>query len=109
MAFNSTQFSPKQFQALVNVIYGTATVNPADMAAGAESSITVTITGVALGDIVLAGPGVAITDGVVWSASVSAANTVKIVFANPTGDHVDLASSTWNFLVLRAKGDFDRL
>jgi hypothetical protein len=109
MAFNSTVFGPRQFQAIVNVIYGTATVNPADMAAGAESNISVTITGVALGDLIIAAPGVLITDGVVWQAQVVSANTVKIVFANTTGDHIDIASSTWNFLVLRPKSDFDRL
>lgn len=103
MAFSN--LSPRQFQGICDVIVGSAAVNPADMAAGAESSITVTISGVALGDIVLAGPGVAITDGVIWSASVSAADTVKIVFSNPTGDHVDLASSTWKFVVLRLKGN----
>jgi hypothetical protein len=109
MAFNRSNFSAKQFQSIVDVIYGTATVDPADMAAGAESNISVTITGVALGDIVLAAPGVLITDGVVWSASVVSANTVKIVFGNLTGDHINMASSTWNFLVLRPKGDFAAL
>lgn len=103
MAFSP--LSPRQFQGLANVIVGSATVNPADMAAAAESNILVTIPGVALGDLVIAGPGVAITDGVVWSASVSAANTVKIVFANVTADHVDIASSTWKFIVLRLKGN----
>ena len=92
-----------QFQDLFDVFIGDATVDPADMAAGAESTISVTVTGAALGDIVLAGPGVAITDGVVWSAAVTAANTVKFVFANPTGDHVDMASSTWTLVVLRPK------
>lgn len=103
MAFSN--LTPRQFQGLCDVIVGTATVDPADMAAGAESNISVTITGVALGDFVLAAPGVLITDGVVWSASVISANTVKIVFGNLTGDHVDMASSTWKFIVLRLKGN----
>lgn len=109
MAFNSRGFGPRQFQALVDVLFGSATVDPADMAAGAETTTSVTVTGVALGDAVIAFPGVAIADALVWNVSVTAANTVKIMFSNATGDHINLASSTWRFLILRPKGDFAKI
>jgi len=91
-----------QFQDLFDVFIGDATVDPADMAAGAESTISVTVTGAALGDIVLAGPGVDLST-VNWSAHVSAANTVTVVIDNASADHIDIASSTWTFVVLRPK------
>lgn len=102
MAFSA--LTRAQFQSLFDVFIGDATVDPGDMAAGAEVTASVTITGVALGDIVLVGPGVDVhTAGAVFSAAVTAANTVKINFVNATGDHINLASSTWNFVVLRPK------
>lgn len=92
-----------QFQDLFDVFVGDAAVDPADMAAGAEAEVDVTITGVALGDIVLAGPGVDISNVIMSAPAVRTANTVTLSFSNPTGDHVNIASSTWNFVVLRPK------
>jgi hypothetical protein len=110
MAFNSRGFAPRQFQALFDVIFGSATVDPGDMAAGAETVTSVTVTGVALGDAVIAFPGVdTITAGAVYSCAVTAANTVKISWINAGGDHINLASSTWRFAILRPKGDFAKI
>lgn len=109
MAFNSKGFAPRQFQGLVDVLFGSATVNPGDTAAGADAQVAVTVTGAAVGDAVLFFPGVAITSGVTVQATVSAANTVTLTFDNETADHVDLASSTWRFLLLRPKGDFAKI
>lgn len=105
MAFQ-TGFSPRQFQALFDIMFGSATVNPADLAQGADGQVNVTATGVAVGDAVLFFPGVAITSGVTVQATVSAANTITLTFDNESADHVDLASSTWRFVVLRPKGNF---
>ena len=98
--------APRQFQGIVDTICVTATVNPGTVASGAEVAGNVTVTGAALGDFVLVGPGVDPVD-VAIEAKVTAANTVTWVVNNQTGDHVDLASSTWNFLVLCPKGIFD--
>lgn len=103
MAFSP--LSPRQYQALVNVIVGSATVDPGDMAAGAEADVSVTIPGAAVGDIVRCGPGIAITAAIVYSASVISANTVRLSFINATGDHVNMASSSWKFIVERLKGN----
>jgi len=108
MAFE-TGFHARQFQGLVDVMYGSATVDPATAAAGAEVVTTVTATGVALGDLVLAFPGVDLTSLGGYFASVSAADTIKVVISNETGDHIDIASSTWRFIVLRPKGRFNSI
>lgn len=108
MAFNSRGFSPRQFQGLVDVLFGSATVNPGDTAAAAEDTITVTVTGAALGDAVVVFPGVSLAN-VTITAQVTAANTITIFTGNLTGDHINLASSTWRFLLLRPKGDFAKI
>lgn len=102
MAF--TALTRAQFHDLVDVFVGTATVDPSTIAAAAEGTTTVTVTGVALGDMVLGfGPGVD-TGDLGLTVTVTAADTVSIFAINATGDHIDVASSTWNFLIGRPKG-----
>ena len=98
---------PRQFQELFDVIPFTATVDPGSAGAGAEVSGTITVTGAELGDIVLLGPGVDLQT-LLLSASVISANTVEWVLNNETGGTVDLASSTWNGIVLKPKGNFEK-
>jgi hypothetical protein len=103
--------APRQFQALLDCIWGSATVDPASVATGAagQGSTTVSIPGVALGDAVLAVfPGVDLTS-VQVTASVTAADTVKIMIQNLSGGAVDLTTSTWRFLIVRPKGDFSKI
>ena len=62
---------------------------------------TVTVAGVALGDMVL-GMSVGVSEaGLVRRAYVSAANTVTIVTYNPTAGSVDLASTTLQLIIGR--------
>ena len=91
-----------QFQDLFDVFVGDATVDPATVPANTLVATSVTVTGAALGDIVLAGPGVSLAT-VNWSAHVSSANTVSVVIDNASADHIDIASSTWTFVILRPK------
>ncbi len=96
-----SNFNRQQFQAVFDVVASvTATVDPASLADAAGASTDVTVTGAALGDFVLLGPGVDVAD-VTVSAFVTAANTVTIRVQNESGGAVNLASSTWNILVLR--------
>jgi hypothetical protein len=60
---------------------------------------TVTVTGAALGDYVIASLGVDVA-GLVIAAYVSAADTVTYVVTNTTGAAVDLASATFRLLIL---------
>jgi len=82
----------------------TATLDSASVASGAAGAATdtVTVAGVALGDMVL-GMSLGVSEaGLVRRAYVSAANTVTIVTYNPTGSSVDLASTTLQLIIGRA-------
>jgi len=83
------------------VLKGTATWNPASIAAAAQESKDFTVTGAALGDFAIAGAGVDVTDLFV-SAVVTATNTVTVTLINQTVGAIDLASSTWKIMVLKA-------
>jgi hypothetical protein len=81
----------------------TATLDSASVATGAAGAgtDTVTVPGVALGDIVI-GMSVAVSEaGLVRRAYVSAANTVTIATNNLTGASVDLASTTVDLVIVR--------
>jgi hypothetical protein len=97
----------RQFQdAFPEVIAVSATVDPGATGADGVVSGDVTVTGAALGDMVLVSVGVDVTDATV-TAQVTAANTVTWQVAH-LGAGVNLASSTWKFVVLKpAAGIFD--
>jgi len=72
------------------------------IATTATTTDTVTVAGVALGDMVL-GMSVGVSEaGLVRRAYVSAANTVTIVSYNPTAGDVNLASTTLQLIIGRA-------
>jgi hypothetical protein len=80
----------------------TCTLDAGAVAGGATDTDTVTVPGVALGDMVL-GFGMTVSEaGLVKRAYVSAANTVTIVTYNPTGSSVNLAAATVNLVIGRA-------
>jgi hypothetical protein len=80
----------------------TCTLNSASVATVSTATDTVTVPGVALGDMVI-GMSVGVSEaGLVRRAYVSAADTVTIVTYNPTGSSVDLASTTLTLIVARA-------
>lgn len=95
-----SRFNRIQHQALYNVVASvTATVDPASLADGAGATATVTCTGVALGDIIEFGPGVSLAG--ITVTVYPTANTINIRIQNESGGGVNLASSTWNFIVKR--------
>ena len=80
----------------------TCTLDAGSVNAAATDTDTVTVPGVALGDMVL-GFGMTVSEaGLVKRAYVSAANTVTIVTYNPTVSPVNLAAATVNFVIARA-------
>ena len=100
----SNNIGTRQFQGAFSEMWDvTATVNPASTAAGAEDTGTLTVPGVALGDMVLGwAAGVDLTADAAVSVYVSAANTVTIRLSNlHASNALDLASSTWKFLIGR--------
>jgi hypothetical protein len=72
----------------------THAVDPASIAAGAVGTATITITGLAAGDLVVAEPP-ALSAGLVFVGLRVTANTVTLLLANITDSPVDGASATW--------------
>lgn len=95
-----SDFNRRQYQSLYDAVASvTATVDPASLADGAGATATVTCTGVALGDIIEWGAGVSLAG--VTCTVYPTANTINIRIQNESGGGVNLASSTWNFIVKR--------
>ena len=92
-----------QFRGLyTNTWLVTATLNADSLVDGAGDTDTVTVPGVALGDMVLSASLAVDVAGLIVTAYVSAANTVSIRFQNETGGTVDLASATLRLVVVRS-------
>ena len=88
-------------QYMSNIARTTVVVDPASLATitGALTA-AITVPGAALGDRVELFPPYDL-QGVMAQGNVSAANTVKISFFNPTGATVDLASGQWTIQAIR--------
>ena len=78
------------------------TLDAGAVAGGATDTDTVTVPGVALGDMVIGFAHAVSEAGLVKRAYVSAANTVTIVTYNPTAGSVNLAATTLNLVIGRA-------
>jgi hypothetical protein len=77
------------------------TLDTASIGTLATTTDTVTVAGVALGDMVI-GMSVGVSEaGLMRRAYVSAANTVTIVSVNPTGTSVNLDSTTLQLIIGR--------
>ena len=77
------------------------TLDSGSVSADATDTDTVTVPGVALGDMVLGMAAGVSEAGLVRRAYVSAANTVTIVTYNPTAGSVNLASTTLQLAIAR--------
>lgn len=79
----------------------TATLNFPSIPASTAAEMTVSLTGVLVGDQVLLGPPATIEAGLVWCAYVSTTSVVKIRLGNITGSAIDPASADWTVKTLR--------
>lgn len=79
----------------------TCTLDSASVADQAAGTDTVTVPGVALGDMVIGMSAGVDEAGLVRRAYVSAANTVTIATTNTTGGAVNLGSTTVKLVVAR--------
>lgn len=82
--------------------YGSASLNFPSTAVGARSTLTLTVAGCAVGDAVFLGMNSTPTAGVIFTAYVSAANTVTVVCQNYSTAAVDPGAITFNAHCLRA-------
>lgn len=92
----------RQFQdCFTEILAAKATVDVASLADAVGASQTVTIPGVALGDVVLAVSHGVSTQGISVTADVTAADTVTVRFQNESGGTLDLASTTLRVIVAK--------
>jgi hypothetical protein len=92
-----------QFQDLFEVVgAGAFTVDFANAATGSGTFAvaSVSVAGAALGDFVLVGAGIDVTDAALVG-SVTSAGVVEVTLLNNTAGAVDLASQTLRVVVLR--------
>lgn len=75
--------------------YASAALDFPSIAAASSAELTVTVSNAVLGSQAVATPKGAPEAGLVWSAYVSAANTVTIRVANVTAAAINPASRTW--------------
>ncbi len=87
----------------VGQISATATWSPGAITAGSFASTTITLTGAAVGDFVLAEHNKMLTSDLMISAHVSAVNTVKVLIFNPTTASITPASGTLRVLVFASR------
>lgn len=78
-----------------------ATVDLGSVAANTSETETATVTGVKVGDIVIAEKPTLEAGLLIGTCWVSAADTVSIQVGNLTASPIDAASETWTFTVLR--------
>lgn len=71
-------------------------LNFGSIAAGTTAELTATVTGAAVGNVTaIATPNTTIEAGLIWSAYVSAADTVTVRLANVTSGAIDPANKGW--------------
>jgi hypothetical protein len=88
------------FQGLFSQLFTyKGTVDVASLADGAGASQTFTVTGVALGDLVIAQSIDVSTAGITLTGNVTAADTVTLRFQNESGGTLDLAAANVYILV----------
>ncbi len=110
MAISTDSLSqgPSSFHGVFGEMWlATATINPASVAAEASGTDTVTVPGVKLGDHVISwAPGVTIDSNLIVQVWVSANDTVTVMYSNSNaaaGAAIDVASSSWSFLIGRPR------
>lgn len=89
-------------QALTYVASGTISVNPASIPAVSSAETGVTISGAAVGDIIIMNVPASLETGLAYSGvRVSAADTVQVRLTNVTAGAVDGAALTWSYTIIR--------
>ena len=84
--------------AIKKAVTGTVSVDPASIAAQTRGSVSVTVTGCAVGDLLILEPPATLESGLAYAGcEITAASTVRIELANITGSAIDGASLTWKY------------
>jgi hypothetical protein len=86
---------------VASILSATATLDFPSISNNAIETLTITVTGAVAGDSVFLGCPAGLDAGLVFCASVTAANTVTVRMHNSTGGPVDPASGTFRATVIR--------
>lgn len=86
---------------VTHVYSATATLDFPSVAAGGTQALTVTVPGVAVGDIVVMSLPAAVNNGLIFDARVSDVNVVTVRALNITAAPIDPASALFNFLAFK--------
>lgn len=81
----------------------TETWDPGSIAAAGYEAEDVTVPGAAVGDYVMVSLTTMVTNAMMISGHVSAADTVKVVLFNPTAGAIDIDSGTLAVLVFKSR------
>jgi hypothetical protein len=86
---------------VANILSATATLDFPSIGSNGTETLTITVTGAVAGDSVFLGCPAGLDAGLVFCASVTAANTVTVRMHNSSGGSVDPASGTFRATVIR--------
>jgi len=87
----------------VGQVAWTETWDAGSIAAAGYEAEDVTVPGAAVGDFVMASLTTMVTNDMMLTAHVSAADTVKVILFNPTAGAIDLGSGTLAVIVFKAR------
>ena len=95
-------FIPGTGATVTDVLTATSTIDFPSISANTTSdSPNITVTGAAVGNVVMVAPPAAIESGLVITGYVSAANTVKVRAANVTASPINPASGSFRVVVVK--------
>lgn len=87
---------------ITDILIASLSLNFPSCSANSAVDVTGTLTGVSNGDICLMTPPNSVTgSGRIFQGFATASNTVRGRFINTTESAIDLASATYNFLVIK--------
>lgn len=102
ISLNGFKAASNNNKAVTYMDAGTVSVDPASLATLSSSETQVTISGAAVGDIIVMSPPASLETGLIFSgARVSAANTVQVRLSNMTAGSIDGAARTWSYFIIR--------
>jgi hypothetical protein len=87
---------------ITKALSASASLDFGSISTASQASLTITVTGAAVGDEVIMALPAAPAAGLVFNAFVSAANTVTVRASNISGAPVDPAAATYGVIVLAA-------
>jgi hypothetical protein len=86
---------------VANILSATATLDFPSISGNDTHTLTITVTGAVVGDSVFLGVPAGLDAGLIFCASVTAADTVTVRMHNSSGGSIDPASGTFRATVIR--------